>query len=402
MTGNPTDKTILRAFKAASDRAARDQALKKIRSQPLAQAFRSLCEELQKEPEASALQRDLTELVSARMLCAAEYVFLKHATLLADLDMAGALRVAATPKCFQAWIQQGSNHQARLDEAIEHVRSAPIEAGQSVLAWWFFSLAPSAKLISGIPALLELDQSRSYVGNGLMLAAAFGRDKDGIFSAGLISKAGSEARTLENLTASILSDGEAFDHFLRLFPRIAESITLELAKSVPSLLFSSIKHETASGRRHGCSQILRLAAGLMDLPHGENADAILSELDRLCFSMENVTSVSSEKRDTCGIRYLGHQRTSHGSRIGDEGADLVALAVDKIHRGDNPLLVMEATAFNLGLRSFGAEGAVVVYDPIIHHDIRGGLMPGDSIKVVRKGWKLGERIVERAKVDLNA
>jgi hypothetical protein len=399
MKGNPTDKAILKALKNASDRTARDMALKRIRSQALDGAFRSLIGQFQNKIETGALLRDLAELVRAKMLYAAEYIFLGHVQLLVGADMEEILLIAATPKCFQTWLEKAPDSQARLNCANGRIRASPSQATQSVLAWWFFSHAPVAMLSSGAAVLLDSNNAREFVGVEELLAAAFGRDKDGNFLARLMSIAGGEAKGLGNLMETIRSHDETLKLFIRLFPKTTESITLELAKAVPQLIFSGLRHETESRRRQSYSHVLRLAADLMELADSVNVDAILAELDRLSSKIEHVTSAHSEMKDTCGIRYLGHQRISQGTKITDEGADLIALAVDKVHRGDNPLLIVEATAFNLGLRPLGEEGALGVYDPIVHDDTRGGMLPGAAIRVTRKGWKLGERIVERAKVD---
>lgn len=399
MTGNPTDKAILKALKNASDRTARDMALKRIRSQPLNEAFRSLMGQLQKKVETDVLLRDLAELVRAKMLYAAEYIFLEHVKLLVGADMEEILLVAATPKCFQTWLERAPDSQARLNGATERIRAAPSQAAQSVLAWWFFSHAPVTMLSSGAAVLLEPNNAREFVGGEELLAAAFSRDKDGKFLARLIAIAGGEAKGLENLMETIRSHDETLKLFIKLFPKTTESITLELAKTVPLLLFSGMRQETESRRRQSCSHVLRLAADLMGMADSIKVDAILVELDRLSSKIEHVTSAHSDLRDTCGIRYLGHQRISQGAKISDEGADLIALAVEKVHRGDAPLLIVEATAFNLGLRPVGEVGATGIYDPFIHNDTQGGMLPGAAIRVTRKGWKLGERIVERAKVE---
>ena len=42
--------------------------------------------------------------------------------------------------------------------------------------------------------------------------------------------------------------------------------------------------------------------------------------------------------------------------------------------------------------------ALNLFDPRLHHDLVGGVMPGDRVTVIQPGWKIANQIVERAAV----
>jgi|GEM_PF-5315761 len=81
-----------------------------------------------------------------------------------------------------------------------------------------------------------------------------------------------------------------------------------------------------------------------------------------------------------------------------EAAKVLKIAFDHMQRGTDTLSLLESTAFNLGLRPFDEPGSRVNYDPLVHEDTVGGLLPHDEVEVTRKGWVLGDKTVIKALV----
>ena len=53
---------------------------------------------------------------------------------------------------------------------------------------------------------------------------------------------------------------------------------------------------------------------------------------------------------------------------------------------------------NLGLRLFGIENELVTYDPNLHQDTVGGILPGDSVRMLSPGCMFEDQVVMRAKI----
>lgn len=404
MTTNPSDKATLKAFKNVKDRAAFAAALSKLRTEPAQNAFRFLHDLLGNESNATVPVEHMEALLKGNLLEASEFVFGKMEPKIAALDLDCVLRIAPTPRCLQLWIGAGGKKGgAEGDDksvvAIERFNQSSATAMQSVLAYWFIAYAPAALLADSVALFITKSETRSFTSVGELLGHALRRDKDGKFTKRLLMECSKSGEVFERNIAVIRDDTARFDEFVHTLVRALGGLPLDVIRATLKVLFGDVKLSWRTHGREFCRRLVSTASAMLSVPQNDRTHVALTELDRLSEELQSTVPAGIVDQDSCGIRYHVRQRVSQGAKISDDGADLVALAVDKVHRGDNPLLVMEATAFNLGLRPFGDEGAVVMYDPIIHHDIRGGLMPGASIKVVRKGWKLGERIVERAKVE---
>lgn len=82
-----------------------------------------------------------------------------------------------------------------------------------------------------------------------------------------------------------------------------------------------------------------------------------------------------------------------------EEARHILVAMSKVNHGLNPIQVLEALALNVGLEKVGSIGLRTEYDPKIHLDTEGGLLPGDMVNVINHGWKHGQDVLWRAEVD---
>jgi hypothetical protein len=230
------------------------------------------------------------------------------------------------------------------------------------------------------------------------LNESLGRDKDGNFLAKLMSEASANSQRRAYLFAAIRTHTTLEARVVALLPKVVDQFQIDFARSLPTLLFADITSIDGNQQRLQSIQILNFAAALMAARSSVNVDAILSELDRVCYDHERADATQKGSANHCLIRYLGRDRGNGTSKISEEGAGLIALAIDQIHSGDNPLSVIESAAFNLGLRPIGTTGELTTFQPKLHHDIAGGLKPGIEVKVVVPGWMLRDHIVERAKV----
>lgn len=89
---------------------------------------------------------------------------------------------------------------------------------------------------------------------------------------------------------------------------------------------------------------------------------------------------------------------SHSSLVSPEAAKVLKVAFDNVDQDTAALPLLESIAFNLGMAQLGTAGERVQYDPLLHEDTIGGLLPGDQVEVIRKGWSLHGRPVVKARV----
>lgn len=119
-------------------------------------------------------------------------------------------------------------------------------------------------------------------------------------------------------------------------------------------------------------------------------------------ALHNVTNaaISDGARQSTWVAHPLAQPPSDDNRtlIDLDAAKVLKIAFDHVQRGTDTLSLLESTAFNLGLRPFEEPGSRVRYDPLVHEDTVGGLLPQDEVEVTRKGWILGDKTVIRALV----
>ena len=85
-----------------------------------------------------------------------------------------------------------------------------------------------------------------------------------------------------------------------------------------------------------------------------------------------------------------------------DGAKMLAIAVEKANDGFPAKDVLSCLCFNLGLIRFGNRlDEQIIYSPIEHEDIEGGILPGEPVVAVAAGWMYQERVLIRAKVRRN-
>ena len=89
--------------------------------------------------------------------------------------------------------------------------------------------------------------------------------------------------------------------------------------------------------------------------------------------------------------------TGSGTHISTEGARIFAVAFEQAEQGLDVMDILAAASENLGMIEFPLED-VATYDPTIHEDNEGGIIPGDTVKIIRKGWMLGGKTIVRSLV----
>lgn len=86
------------------------------------------------------------------------------------------------------------------------------------------------------------------------------------------------------------------------------------------------------------------------------------------------------------------------SKISTLGARLLGQGLREMEYTSNVPLLFTAVALNLGMAPIGEVGQAAFYEPEVHEDAFGGLLPGDNIVIHSPGWKHAEQIIMRATV----
>jgi len=80
------------------------------------------------------------------------------------------------------------------------------------------------------------------------------------------------------------------------------------------------------------------------------------------------------------------------------GATLIANSLEKARAGASSEALLEALALNVGMDPICSPNDRVKFDAALHEDVKGGLLTGDDAQVHEKGWRIGRRVIRRAKV----
>lgn len=175
-----------------------------------------------------------------------------------------------------------------------------------------------------------------------------------------------------------------------------------MTSSWSNFLTALVSASLASDRFRKTASLLMIAVYadlLLTLPQDEptpdSADSIIKALDHLVTAAES----DDAKENTWTIHPLKtDQLVGVDAKIDLDAARILKIAFEQTDRGANAIDILEAMAFNLGLRPIGEPDSMVTYDPRLHEDPKGGLHPGDTVKVMRKGWTLNDSPIVRAKV----
>jgi hypothetical protein len=398
MNRHPADKMALKAVKSG-DRASMDKARGQINGESLRQALFEVFDFVRDNSSERIPLGAIQNLVKAKMLDTAEFVFLKHPNLavVLDLDVTECVKTAPTLRCVKTWIGKGAAAKTKTTALISAFEAAPVQAAQTVLALWFFHNAPPERFKVGLDIFAVASSSGRFASYEDLLAAALPRDSSGKFFASLIEGAAADEFAFDRLVGILRNNPQLRTAAIEAFAKAVDTLNPQILQKVVSSLFAGLDGTTGKSRRLLTSQMLRLAGAMMEFPSTPQRSMVMKTFHNLHLSARK----TSGDMDSCTICYHGADAPAADIKIcvTVEGAALLSLALEKIVHGDDPLLTLEATALNLGMEPIGKIGEAIKFDPALHRDTVGGGLPGDVMTITRIGWILGSHVVERAKVE---
>ena len=73
-------------------------------------------------------------------------------------------------------------------------------------------------------------------------------------------------------------------------------------------------------------------------------------------------------------------------------------AFNNLNKGMEANEILRNLGKNFNLDFFGNKGDSVIFDPLIHKDVDGGVLPGDSVEIINCGFKYNGRVIKRADI----
>ncbi len=343
----------------------------------------------------------LKELNDRRWPFSAEVIYVASLPKLDEVEMLQLVSLAPTPRALTSLCKKLPAAKKAIDEIANR---PPQEWLDTAVGDWLFQHAKIRRLESAFISALRVDKrSPGLKEPEELLQSAAQRDKKGLFLFAAINNVGDSA-SLARFASTILGKPKIAKTYLSVIR--SPKGRKQMRDSLPKLLHALVSSSLADQRR---SQLFRKTASLFmigiisdimlthaaDKPMPGSAMSIIKALDDL----ETAANSEEAKSNTWIVHTLEKPKTgSADSKIDLNAARILKIAFEETERGANALEVLEATAFNLGLRQIGEPNSIVAYDPHVHEDITGGLHPGDSVKVLRKGWSLDNAPIIRAKV----
>lgn len=342
----------------------------------------------------------LKELTEKGCPCSAEVIYVGALRHLRDINPRQLVSLAPTAKALTALCKQLPVAKELLDELLNR----PAENWlHTAAADWLFKHAKIAKLESAFIAALSLDKRPPALKNPAeLLQSAEERDKKGLLLFAVINNTrdpSSHARFARTILAKpkIAKIYLSVIRLARNRKKIADGLTNLLRALVSASLMDEREPEL---RRTASLFFIGLISDVM-MTHPDDKPVPPSAMNALqaLAELETAAATDQAKRNTWTLLTLDRPESSKtDSKIDLNAARILKIAFEQTDCGANAVEILEAMAFNLGLRPIGETNSVSSYDPRLHEDTIGGLHPGDRIKIMRKGWSLNQSPIIRAKV----
>lgn len=326
-------------------------------------------------------------------------LFIAWAPLIAE-DMVESVRVAPTLASFKAWSKAANVSKKEVENQL---LSDPELAYRTVGGDWLLANAKlekldklSLRLLAGEPRPLFLPTCEDA------LAVVLKRDKRGVLLASLLRNAELDESRLKGVADAIRENRTALKTAAEVLPLlISKEPTGTRAGELVREIFSKVTISKSEERQLLTAALARIATGVLVLGRKSTSSEDLFELlSGLTRELRLTTRGADLQARTWVLENLQEEtvRSGEGAQVTAEGVRHVANAIEKTAQGFSAGEILATLAENLGLEREGVVGESVVYDPIRHQDLEGGLLPGDPARVDEVGWAYGASFALRAKV----
>lgn len=322
------------------------------------------------------------------------------------------LKMAPPSRAIDLWLKtvstegdKDSPQEIARNELYEAVEGNPKVALTSGLAEWFVENVPLESLLKTLLLFQEAKTNQKKDGQRNLLRTALARDRSGAFLLRYVGEVATNSEDLREMAETIRTDPKTLDKVLGLLPQVLlGDEDGRLGEMVP-MLFSDLPNLGGPQRSMGSGKVISLFGELLKEPaRSSGKDAALDGLAALFEALEaqNSTVTDEGKEPFWVVRKTVKMKPvepESAPSLNYEQAKLIGGTIERLRGQPNAIGVIEAMAANLGLKYFGKKDEEVKFDPVVHEDTVGGMLPGDRALVVRSGWMLGDQVVLRATVD---
>jgi len=309
------------------------------------------------------------------------------------LSLQQALNAAPTLACFTAWAKA---RRISAEEIEQSSLANPDELYTTVGADWLLARAKPRDVLPLLEFCLARRPRPKYLPQwDEALTVALKKDKRGNLLAFVLQHSWPNEDPLRALSEAVRSNRTAFkmtvDHLPAILARKeSNSSCVVFVES----LFDALVMTDGVEREFETAAMARLGTGILVADRrGQQSEAVLRLIQQLAHRLRNLTRDEAQESRTWVFENLSRDdATPDGKlRVTLEGARHLALAFQKAEQGFAPKDILTVTALNLGLSPISKKGETVVFNPLRHQDIEGGLLPGESAVVEEGGWRFGKK-----------
>lgn len=330
-----------------------------------------------------------------------ELLYINILSNFVDPPLPELVKLAPTVKALSSLAKQFPSAKREIEAvALEQPETA---AATAVADWWlrYGKLQQIGPLL--VATLQTKTRRKGLASPETLLRSTLQRDKKGLLLQKLLAANSDTDFLIDRIAHAIVTAPKVASAYLPLLR------TTKLQKAVAGGLVSLIRGVAkAAAVESGNVVALRTASlflsgvvpdALLAVPGDHPMPHIAYEALESLHDVTNAASSDTARHSTWVVHSLASSHPKDNSAlIGLEAAKVLRIAFDHAARGTDILALLESTAFNLGMRPFGEPGSRVQYNPMVHEDTVGGILPEDEALLMRKGWTLLDKTVVKALV----
>ncbi len=166
-------------------------------------------------------------------------------------------------------------------------------------------------------------------------------------------------------------------------------------------LFEPLAFAEGEDREFFTAELARLGTGILIAGRRTQiSNDVLAVIQKHTRQLCNLTKGQDSKSRTWVLENLNEEEKIADGKIAitQNGARHLARALEEANQGFSAKEILTVLARNFGLVAIGKSGDTVIYNPLQHEDMAGGLLPGQPVSIEESGWSINQEIVARAKV----
>ncbi len=342
------------------------------------------------------------DLLSVGLPGSAASVFVTCLDSIAGVPAELLINAMPSPSCIDLWLKRSKARKQILLDSVSASRERYYDT-----AWcdWFLRKASVKALLPFASLALEGRKRPAYLPDALELLALI-LTRDGRFALTqmlLKSVVRDPARIKLLVLASSRANraGEAYARALglALASEDAAAGAQLVAGALRELMLCHDEADSLFAAQFAAhvATTWRLALGVKSAPNPVVEDELLRVGTEILLSTQGGDQREFWLAST--TRTITEKVLARKGAVSPQGAVEIALALRAAQTDSNAFDALWAAAFNLGIREIGKPDIVEPFDPMLHEDVRGGLLRGDDARMVRCGWRLSDIVLVREQVE---